>query len=99
MKLLRARAKHEASIPTLDLVARDIADADAHLSEALTLLAGRVSREITDTLIEMQQTLHYEYISPPLCRRCEARDARVFKPLFPNATETKAEREGRERVS
>jgi len=53
MKLLRARAKHEASIPTLstlDFVGRDLADAKAHIDEALELVACRVPGHITDKL-------------------------------------------------
>jgi hypothetical protein len=44
--------------PTLDLVARDLADADAHLSEALALIEGRVPDSIVDKLIAVSGLLH-----------------------------------------
>lgn len=43
--------------PTLGLVARDLADAHAHIGEALALIAGRVPDDITDKLIEVSGLL------------------------------------------
>jgi len=43
--------------PTINLVARDLADADAHLVEALELVNGRVPGYVTDKLIAVSDYL------------------------------------------
>lgn len=44
-------ATAKKSLSTFDLVARDLADAQAHVSEALTLVEDRVPADIIDKLV------------------------------------------------
>jgi hypothetical protein len=44
------RKKSATLSPTIDLVARDLADAHAHIGEALALIVGRVPDDIINKL-------------------------------------------------
>jgi hypothetical protein len=50
-------ATAKKSLSALELVARDLADAEAHIDEALALVEGRVSAEITTTLIRVSNEI------------------------------------------
>jgi hypothetical protein len=50
--------------PALNLMVRDLADADAHLIEALALINGRVPRTFSRQLLTLSECLRQVAVQP-----------------------------------